>query len=144
MTTAIDERIKTLFEQEGLSPEVIATEERLSPVAVKAKLMQISTVYRKACNAEPLETEDGLNFTNGELREANELILETMRCAETPDGCIDWKLRSNMATYVRDDKKGRKELKAAMVNNRFNILSINEDIQRASARAKGIKELVDV
>lgn len=141
--SAIDERIRTLYEVEGLSPEVIASEERLHPVAVKSKLMQISSSYRKACNAEP-EEEDACNFTKSELIDANSVILETMRSAETPDGQIDWRARFNAAAYVRDDKKGRKELKAQITNNRFNVLQINEDLSKAAERAQRVKEAVEV
>lgn len=143
MTTAIDERIRLLYEQEHLTPDVIAQEEKLSPVAVKAKLMQLSSIYRKACGQEP-ENENALNFTDLELRDANSIIVETMRCAETPDGQIDWKTRLNAATYVRDDKKGRKEVKQIISNTQFNVLSINEDLQRAAVNAKKVKELIEV
>src|SRR5665213_2937711 len=100
---AIHERIKTLYEDENLLPDVIASEERLLPVAVKSILMQVSVKYRKDCGAEP-ESEDKLNFSNSEHLDAIAVISETMRCAETSDGQIDWKMRFNAATYIRDDK----------------------------------------
>src|ERR1017187_1533745 len=109
MTSAIDERLKILYETEGLSPEEISSEEGFSLVAVKSKLMQISSKYRAACGRES-ETEDKLNFTNAELQEINQIIMDTARAAETIDGAIDWKTRLDAAKYVRDDKKGRKEI----------------------------------
>jgi hypothetical protein len=143
MTTAIDEKIKALYENESLSPDVIAQEEGLSLVAVKSKLMQISSLYRKACGAESLE-KDELNFSDSELREVNEIIMDTARAATTIDGQVDWKTRLDAAKYVRDDKKGRKEVRSIVAGNSFNILSINEQLSQVSDRTKKIKELVEV
>ena len=88
--TATDERIKAAFEIEGRSPEEISQDEGFSVMSVKAKLMQVSTTYRKLCKVEP-EEEDRLNFSNEELIEMNQIMLETARCAELPDGQPDWK-----------------------------------------------------
>lgn len=143
MTTAVDERIKALYEREKLSVEEISQEEGFSPIAVKAKLMQVSTVYRKACGKEP-EKQDDLNFTDAELREVNQIIMDTARAAETPDGAVDWKTRLQAATYIRDDKKGRKEVRGIISGNSFNILSFNEKLGEISERTRKMKELVDV
>ena len=143
MTTAIDERIKTLYENEKLSVEQIAEEEGFSSVAVKAKLMQISSAYRKDCKCE-VEENDELNFSNSELIEVNQIIMDTARAAETPEGTIDWKTRLQAAIYIRDDKKGRKEAKAIMQNNSFNILNLNEKLSEISERTKKMKEAVGV
>ena len=143
MTTAVDERIKSLYENEGLSPDFIAQEEGFSVVAVKAKLMQVSSVYRKDCKYESA-TNDELNFSDSELREVNQIILDTARAAETSDGLPDWKTRLTAAMYVRDDKKGRKEVKNVLQGSTFNILSLNDKLSEIGQRTKKMKELVEV
>jgi hypothetical protein len=143
MTSATDERIKALYENENLSVEQISQEEGFSSIAVKAKLMQVSSVYRKACGREP-EKQDDLNFTDAELREVNQIIMDTARAAETADGMPDWKIRLQAATYIRDDKKGRKEIRSMMQNNSFNILSFNEKLAEVGEKTRRMKELVDV
>ena len=143
MTSSFDEKIKTLYELEGLLPEVIAQEEGMAVVAIKAKLMQISSTYRKACGREP-EVEDKLNFNKSEQEEMKDIILDAARSAETFDGRPDWKTKFAAATYVRDDAKGRKDIRNAMIGNQFNILQLNEKLQEGSERAKRMKELVEV
>lgn len=143
MTTAIDERIKSLYENEGLSPEQIAEEEKFNLVAVKAKLMQLSVVYRKACKAEP-EDEDELNFSKSEQRELKEIIMEVARCAENADGSVDFRTRLAAATYGRDDAKGRKDLRNIVNNNQLNIFDLNEKLVQVNERTKRMKELVEV
>lgn len=132
-----------MYEREHLSVEEISQEEGFSPVAVKAKLMQISSAYRKDCKQESIQ-EDTLNFSESELREVNQIIMDTARAAETPDGAIDWKTRLQAATYIRDDKKGRKEIRNAINNTNFNILSLNDKLSEVSERTRKMKELVDV
>lgn len=119
-----------------MTPAEIAEDQALDLAAVKAALMQCSAKYRKDCGLE-LETEDDLNFTNDELRRVNQVIFETAVSAELSDGSIDWKTRLAAATYIRDDKKGRKEAVKHMAgNNTFNILNFNEQL----AQARQLKE----
>lgn len=143
VTTAIDERIKSLYENEQLSPEEIAKEEGFNLIAVKAKLMQISSLYRKDSGKEPLAN-DELNFSDAELKEVNQIIMDTARAAETSDGAIDWRVRLKAAFYIRDDKKGRKEVKQALSTTNFNILSLNDKLSEIGERTKKMKELVEV
>lgn len=143
MTTVIDERIKSLYENEKLSPEQIAEEEGFNLIAVKAKLMQVSVSYRRDCKAEPEEV-DELNFGKHEQREVREIIMDIARSAENSDGTVDYRTRLNAATYVRDDSKGRKDAKAFLTGNQFNIFSFNEKLAAVSERTKKMKELVEV
>lgn len=120
-----DIQIKTAYEDSGLTPEAIANDLGFQVVAVKAKLMQISSKYRKDCGQEPLD-EDELNFSNEELKEANQIILDIARHSERED------LKFKAATYIRDDKKGRKEVVRAVQNNQFNICdSFNQQLTNA-------------
>lgn len=142
MTTAIDERIKSLYENEGLSPDQIASEEGFNLIAVKAKLMQISVVYRKDCRVEP-EALDELNFGKHEQREVREIIMDIARSAENADGSVDYRTRLNAATYVRDDSKGRKDIRNIVSNNQVNIFQLNEKLASISDKTRKMKELVE-
>jgi len=143
MTTQ-DSIIKTAYEVEHMSPSEIAQDQNLNEIAVKAKLMEISSQYRKDCGKEP-ETESRLNFTESQLEMVNAVIFEAAISAEHADGTIDWKIRSQNAQYIRDDCKGRKDVKSVLANNTFNILTISEKINNSNARAnEAIRKLIDV
>jgi len=137
MSAAI-EQIKTAYEINGMTPAEIAEDQALDVAAVKAALIQSSAQYRKASGID-LEAIDGLNFTDEELKRVNQVIFETAISAETADGSIDYKTRLAAATYIRDDKKGRKEAARHIAGNTFNILSFNEQLQQARALVGGMK-----
>ena len=137
-----DVQIRRAYESESMSPEEIAQDQGLDVVAVKAKLMQISSVYRKDCGAEG-ETDAARNFSDGELEEVNEIILNVARNAETSDGSVDYKTRLQAAIYVRDDKKGRRDAVKQMAGmGGFNILTFNTAIQMARGKADSMKRAV--
>jgi len=138
---AIETQIKKSFEEEGMMPEEIAEQLGLQVVAVKAKLMQLSTTYRRAAMGED-EGKDELNFSDDQLRDVNQIIYNTAMCAETPDGQIDYRTRLAAATYIRDDKKGRKEVVKGLQANTFNIMNFNDALQAAKHNAAKIKQAV--
>jgi hypothetical protein len=142
MTTQ-DSIIKTAYELENLTPDQIAEDQGLNLIAVKAKLMEVSTKYRKDCGKEP-ENESRLNFSNNDLETVNQIIMETALAAERSDGSIDWKTRLEAACYIRDDKKGRKEVKSILAGNTFNILNLSEKLSLSNQRAAEMKRLVEV
>jgi len=113
-----DSAIKTAYEQDGMTPAQIAEDLGFSEVGIKTKLMQVSSKYRKDCGKEGEVTEEDptLNFSEEQLRVANNVIYETMQEASLPDGSPDHRTRLKAAMYVRDDKKGRKELVKAVQN----------------------------
>lgn len=119
------QQIKDSFETLGFSVEEISKDRGLELEAVKAGLMQCSPKYRKLCGKEDVIVEDGLNFTDEQLSRVNEVIFELAVASE------DEHLRFKAATYVRDDKKGRKEIIKAQQQGGFNILQINNLIQEA-------------
>lgn len=114
--------IRVAYEEESMSPEEIADDRGLDIAAVKAGLMQCSSVYRKACGQEE-ETVDELNFKKDELRRVNEVILDLALGADDPH------LRAKCAMYVRDDFKGRKDVTKNVGNTFNNILMINEKMK---------------
>ena len=123
--------IKTAFENEQMSPEEIAESQDLELVAVKAALMQCSAKYRRECGQEPEEV-DRLNFSNDDLARVNEVILELALSAEDPH------LRFKAATYIRDDKKGRKEIAKQVGGMQTNIFMLNEQLAKMRQVKEGI------
>lgn len=122
--TAEAESIKAAFEVSRMTPEQIAADRELDIVAVKAALMQCSSTYRKACGSEP-EDEDALNFSDEQLKKVNEEIY--MLAVYSSDEHV----KTKNLHYIRDDKKGRKDIKSHLTNNTFNILNFNESLQKA-------------
>ena len=125
--------IKASYEQDGLTPAEIAESRDLSIESVKAALCQCSSIYRKDCGQES-EEDTTLNFSDDELRRVNEKLVSLALSAE------DENVQLRAAMYVRDDKKGRKEVIRAVANNTFNVLQFNEIQQAARAGAKRITE----
>ena len=126
------EQIKLSFESLGMLPEQIAEDRNLDIVAVKAALLQSSSVYRSLIQSE--EVKSRLDFSDSDLLDANEMIVHNMKYAE------DEHLRQRAAEYVRDDRKGRKELKGALGGNTFNILQFNENLRSIRDKTSRIKE----
>lgn len=137
-----DLTLKVAYEENNMTPAQIAEDQDLDVVAVKAKLMQVSAKYRKDCGHED-ENDDGLNFSNDDLMKVNQVILEVALCAETPDGTPDYRARLNAATYIRDDKKGRKDVRQAIQNTQFNIFDINTQLQSMRQGAERVKAAIN-
>ena len=131
--TAEQIAIKLSYENENLSPEQIAEDRGLDVVSVKASLCQTSATFRKDAGQES-EEDATLNFSDDELRRVNEKLVSLALNAE------DENVQLRAAMYVRDDKKGRKEVIKAVANNTFNVLQFNEIQQAARAGAKRITE----
>ena len=125
--TAAHTQIKTAFEVNGMSPEEISVDLGFDLGAVKSILLQCSSDYRKAFD----KNGEGLDFSDEDLRIANRIILEAATSASDSDGNPDYRCRSQNAQYIRDDKKGRKELKKVMAGNTFNIFALNEQFKEA-------------
>ena len=142
MSAAI-EQIKTAYEINGMSIDEIASEFPYDTAAIKAALVNSSKKYRKECGLD-VDADNGLNFTDEELRRVNQVILETALTAESSDGSIDYRTRLAAATYIRDDKKGRKEVVKHIAGNTFNIMSFNEQLAKAREMCGNAKRLVEV
>lgn len=134
----IDSQIKQQYEEYGRTPDEIAEHESLDVVAVKAKLLQVSKKYRDDIGA-IVEEENPNDFTNDQLRTANQVIYDNMLLSTLPDGSPDYRTRQRAAEYIRDDKKGRKELRNLLQGNQFNILNFNEALQGAREKANVVK-----
>ena len=131
------ESIRTGYETLGLSPEQIAEDRNLTVEAVKAALLNCSSKYRRAANVAP-EEDTTLNFSNEQLSMVNEEIVRLALYAE------DEGVRTKNCHYLRDDKKGRRELRTVLGGNTFNILAFNQTMQRAREGAERMKsQLID-
>ena len=126
------ESIRTGYETLGLSPEQIAEDRNLTVEAIKAALLNCSSKYRRAANVAP-EEDTTLNFSNEQLSMVNEEIVRLALYAE------DEGVRTKNCHYLRDDKKGRRELRTVLGGNTFNILAFNQTMQRAREGAERMK-----
>lgn len=131
--TAEHQAIITAYEQEGMTCEQIADTRELDLVAVKACLAQSSRKYRDDCGLNQ-EIESQEDFTKDDLRWATRALVETGMSTE------DEHLRAKIAMFVRDDKKGRREPARVMGGQQFNILMLNEQLQKVRGVAEGIRE----
>lgn len=125
------------FDTLGMSPDEIALDRGLDIVAVKAALAQSSKKYRSvlaSAGASEEEKDPTLDFTNDDLRDANDAIVRLMKHGE------DEGLRLKAAIYVRDDKKGRKEIVKAIGGNQFNLFQFNDALRSAKAGAAALKQ----
>jgi len=144
MSAAI-QQIKTAYEVNNMSPEEIASDFGFDVTVVKAALTNGSSKYRKDCGLEEsLGTEDRLNFTDEQLEDVNRVIYETALSAEHSDGTVDYKTRLAAATYIRDDKKGRKELARQLGGNTFNLFQFNQQLQLARGKAQEMRKALEV
>lgn len=130
---AANEQIVTAYETLGMTPEEIAEDQGLELVAVKAALMQCSSAYRKAT-----KVDDSLNFSDDELRMANQTIALLAGHSE------DERVKLKAAIYIRDDKKGRFDVAKTMNNMNINILNFAEHMKKALAARDRSKGIVDV
>lgn len=126
------EQLKIAYETLRMSPEEIAEDRELDISAVKAGLMQCSAAYRRDCGVESKE-EDKLNFSDQDLLDVNEVIKQIAMYGE------DDNLRLKAATYIRDDKKGRRDVAKQIGGMTFNLLQFNqmmEQTREIAGRAK--------
>lgn len=131
-------QIVTAFESLGLQPEEIAGEFGYELLAVKSILMQCSSLYRKACGKEP-EDESALNFSNDELKMANDVIVTTAQYAE------DQNLKLKAAIYIRNDKKGRLEVVKEMPSIKVSVVQFNMDLKKAlESKERAKSKVIDI
>ena len=128
------ESIKTGYETLGLSPEDIASDRNLDIASVKAALLQCSRKYRRDIGAVDDDAEKAkLDFDTNDLSAVNDVIRQLAFYGESEE------MRFKAATYIRDDKKGRKELRTVLGGNTFNILAFNENMAKVRESAERMK-----
>ena len=129
------EQLRVGYETLNMTPEELAADRELELAAVKAGLMQISGKYRRDCNAAEADDES-LNFSNDDLRAVNDVIKRLALYGE------DEHLQLKAAMYIRDDKKGRREVVKAVGGNTFNILQFNEQMRSVRENALASRQRV--
>lgn len=128
-------QIKDCYELHNMSPEDIAFDRQLELCAVKTGLNAVSPKYRADCGVE-IEKESDLDFTKDDLREVN-MAIKALALGAENEG-----VRLNAAIYIREDKKGRKDIKQAVGGNQFNILQFNSIMQSVRATGDKLREKV--
>jgi hypothetical protein len=138
MTNGTDIQITAAYNQ-GASPEQIAEELGFPVYAVKAKLMSLSSGYRKACGKEG-EDEDELNFSRDEQMLIKRELLSLAMSTE------DEHLKGKLLLNLRDDGKGRKDVVRATQNavGTMNILQlVNGSIAQARQGANLARKAIE-
>lgn len=116
------------YEELNLGPSDIALERDLPIVEVKMVLMQFCSKYRKDTGADK-ENKLQLDFTDEQLERANQTIYQIMESSE------DENLRSRMAKYIRDDKKGRKDALRNIKKLNINVSQFNHITMQNALRS---------
>lgn len=132
MNSALTQIVKS-FDELNMTVEEICKDQSLEEYVVKSALMNASSKYRALCRKEP-EKESVFNFTNEQNKAALERIFNLIH---SDDEHISLKA----ALSVRDDFKGRKDVVKAVQGNTFNILTVNEAIQKARAGASTMRQV---
>lgn len=117
-------QLKIAYEQEHMTLEEIAEDLSMDIIAVKAGLMQTSNKYRKDIGCET-EADKNLDFTDEQMEVINEHLFYLATNAESE------KVQASVSQYIRDDKKGRKDIKKLFAENTFNIVNFNDAIKAA-------------
>ena len=133
MNTAADSQILAAFNQ-GVKPEDISSDLGFPVHMVKARLMQLSTEYRKECKLEEPDKNE-LNYSHDEAlaikREYFQLAMSTE----------DEHLRYKILKDLREETTGRKDVIKVSQGNNFNILQlINGSLANAKQGAMRMKE----
>lgn len=136
MNSGADQQIKAAYEVNKMTPEQIADDLGFRTESVKAKLMQCSSIYRKACGLEP-ESESRLNLSEDEQFNIKQRLYDTFMASEDEHVIV------KLGTYLRDDGKGRKDIVRQMAGTSFNILQFNQMLQLGRQGAERIKQLVN-
>ena len=130
----IDSQILAAYNQ-GLKPDAIAEDLGFPAYAVKAKLMSLSSDYRKACGQEG-EEEDELNFSREEQLQIKRELFNLALSTE------DEHLKGKLLLNLRDDGKGRKDVVKNTQNTigTMNLLQlVNGSIQQARQGARAFQ-----
>lgn len=137
MTSNQDLVVKNAYEQENMTPEQIAHDQGWDIVAVKSKLISVSSKFRKNCGMEEPDKSE-LNFSHEEQVELKRVIYNLAISSE------DEHLRFKAATYCRDDAMGRKEVvKNIQQSGNFQLNVFNQMLSSVREKASQLSERVN-
>jgi hypothetical protein len=129
--TAENQQIVTAYETLGMDAEAIASAMGFETFAVKAILNQESPAYRAALKSNDKTAE----FDDNDEAVALDTIRYLAKNAED-DG-----IRLNAAKYLRNDKKGRLDVKRDIRSMNFSITLLNGHMQQAMAALNKVRQI---
>lgn len=138
--TAVNTQVVTLFEEARLSPEQIAEDLGYDLVAVKATLLQFSSVYRALVKKED-KNDECPQVSDSELDEMFDIVKNKARYAENEAVSL------KAACRIIDEKKGRIGKMGEVRGANFNLIQFNQtliDNRRAKEKilVRKVEELV--
>lgn len=128
--SAVLTQLKVAYEQEHMTLEEIAEDQKLDIIAVKSGLMQTSAQYRKDIGSET-DASKALDFTEDQKAIVNAHLFKLATDAESE------KVQAQVCQYLRDDFMGRKDVSRLLkgMGNTFNIVNFNDAIKAAREKA---------
>jgi hypothetical protein len=152
--TAGSEQIVKAYEILSLTPEQIAKEQELDILSVKACLLQFSSKYKLAVKKESREQSEiscvdsqscemsnKIGFTEVQEQMALDVIADLAAYSE------DERVQIKAATFIRDDRQGRRDFASKFGSLNINVITFNEQLKKAwqiVQEAKKPKEIIDV
>lgn len=128
--TALVANIVKDYESVGLSLEEIASEHNISIVEIKTLLLNYSSKYRA-----DMKESKSLDFTDEQLELANRAIVETLQTTE------DEHLKLRAAIFIREDKKGRRDVLKGLADLQLNVAEFNLNMRKVLASRERTKAI---
>ena len=137
---ATETQICTLYDEVGLSPKQISDELELAEESVKMVLQKYSAKFRQEESANSLQKPEEKEFTTDEFTAAKQAIASLLYAEH--EGT-----RLRAAKFIVNENKGRNDVKQAIntlyKNSSFNVLIINQQLERARQALENSKKLAD-
>lgn len=142
-TSAYNTQIVSMYETMCMSVAEIAEDQNCCEAAVKIVLAQNSKKYRVECGfisdsiddinnpnpaQNPTSNDNADGFNREDVTLANNIFREIARESDNDV------LRLRAAEYIRDDYKGRKDIKGIVNGPQVNILVLNQRMEQARKR----------
>jgi len=131
--TAANQQIVTAFEELNLTPEQISEAFGFNILAVKSVLSQFSSKFKSA-----VKSSKNSGFTDDEAEEMYSIILNLARYSD------DENLQYKAACRIIDDKKGRLDIVNNQPGLQINVVTFNEQMQKALNAERRTLEIKDV
>lgn len=141
-----DQQIVTSYEELGMTVEQIAADTGWDALAIKASLLQNSSVYRaevqasnSTANSNPGPTLALEDFDQQDLIDSKQVLRELLHVD-------DDHLRFKVAKFMRDEKKGRLDpVRAIRDIKNITVQQFNVTLVKArEARARAAQKVIDV
>lgn len=134
MTSEVTQIVKA-YEEANVSPSDIASDRELDVCEVKLVLAQFSPKYQRDIKGATGERKKELDFNDDQLEMANNILYGTMLSTD------DDNLKTRLAKYIRDDKKGRKDVHLKNLKKlNINVSVFNQQMMRANASLEKSKQ----